>query len=128
MRRSVAEASVYIYTQSEMENEYRRKAQECCRSAEQEVDPTMKGYWLALSAQWLRLAEYVGNGVCAEGSAASANLEHGDEARLRSLENRLYKVQRFWNDEKAYADVVASGRYVKLCGSTGAALEALDEV
>jgi len=50
-----------------------------------------------------------------------------NHSRLRCLEARLNRVQSFWKNEKAYADIVASGRYMKLCDVTGETVEAIDQ-
>lgn len=48
-------------------------------------------------------------------------------SRLRSLEARLDRVKSLWGNDEAYADIVASGRYMKLCGVTGDTAEAVDQ-
>ena len=106
-----------------MQNNYRRKAEECRGFAEQAVDSATAHFWLALAAQWLRLAEYVGD----SGEERSLDSKASGDARTQTLEARLDKIQRFWDEEKAFARVVASGRYVKLCEATQKALEALDK-
>ncbi len=49
-----------------------------------------------------------------------------DEAlgrRLAQVERRVSTIQRLWDDDAAYARIVESGRYLKLCTVTEQATE-----
>ena len=54
----------------------------------------------------------------------------GDAALLdgysHTIEERLQKVRAIWKDESAFAHVVESGRFLKLCEVTCALEEALE--
>jgi hypothetical protein len=48
------------------------------------------------------------------------------EALWTRLQTRLEKVRAWWNDEAALANVIAQGKYLKLCAVTASLEETAD--
>jgi len=47
-------------------------------------------------------------------------------SRLNRLESRMTRLQSLWANDQAYAQIVASGRFIKLCAATGETADAVD--
>ena len=61
--------------------------------------------------------------LCADHFAA---LSQRQRRRLESVRNRCERLNRIWADPERYDLVVESGRYLKLCDASQAAMEQMD--
>jgi len=52
----------------------------------------------------------------------------GDLVRRRTVARRMKTLRSLWRNTAAYAAIIASGRYLKLCATTSAVAESIQDL